>query len=215
MTLPSYSVDDAGKWVPEELRAYTKHEEEDKPYVPPAYYGEDEEQQLDSEDDELNHDASSSELEETSQPQDTCSSNHVPKTQETSSKVEHCQADSVSSREQSSANESRVRNRRKTDRVEDVVTVRKSDESCGNEGTSTVTNFDEDASTASSSSSGVIFVSNSRDGTSSSWSRYQQKQLEWALVQYPKLAKERWENIAKAVPGKTKVRNRILMHCTC
>ena len=29
------------------------------------------------------------------------------------------------------------------------------------------------------------------------------EQLEWALVQYPKFAKERWENIAKAVPGKS------------
>ena len=42
--------------------------------------------------------------------------------------------------------------------------------------------------------------------TSSSWSQYQQKQLEWALMQYPKFAKDRWENIAKAVPGKSKVK---------
>ena len=104
--------------------------------------------------------------------------------------------------------ETRVRNRRKGDSVEDVVTVRNSDEGIKDESTSSIaTNSDEDASTASSNnSSGIMFVSNSKDcGTSSSWSRYQQKQLEWALVQYPKFAKDRWENIAKAVPGKSKV----------
>jgi hypothetical protein len=78
------------------------------------------------------------------------------------------------------------------------------------EGTSVATNSDdEDASTVGlgTDGSGVIFVSNSKDDSSLSWSRYQQKQLEWALAQYPKFAKERWENISKAVPGKSKVRN--------
>ena len=178
-----------GKWVPEELRGFTR-QEDDKPYVPPAYYGEDEEQ-LDSEDDELNE-ASSSELEEMSQPQDN--SDCVVETQEKSSKVE--EVDSVSSSEQSTTNETCVRNRRKSDGLADVVT---------DESTSVATNFDEDASMASTNGSGVMFVSNSKDGTSSSWSWYQQKQLEWALVQYPKFGKERWENIAKAVPGKSKV----------
>jgi hypothetical protein len=77
------------------------------------------------------------------------------------------------------------------------------------ESTSIATNSDdEDASMVGPGTDGssVIFVSNSKDDTSTSWSRYQQKQLEWALVQYPKFAKERWENIAKAVPGKSKVR---------
>ena len=58
------------------------------------------------------------------------------------------------------------------------MTVRNSDESCRDESTSVATNFDEDASTASTNGSGVMFVSNSKDGTSSSsWSCYQQKQL--------------------------------------
>ena len=43
-------------------------------------------------------------------------------------------------------------------------------------------------------------------GRISSWSQYQQRQLEWALGQYPKFSTERWENVAKAVPGKTMVR---------
>ena len=198
-----------GKWVPDELRAFTKkEEEEDKPYVPPAYYGEDEEEQLDSEDDEVNE-ASSSELEETSLPQGNDNLEIVTETQEKCSKIE--KVDTVFSNEQSSNtdhDETRVRNRRKGDNVEDVVTVRNSDEGIKDESTSFIaTNSDEDASTASSNnSSGIMFVSNSKDcGTSSSWSRYQQKQLEWALVQYPKFAKDRWENIAKAVPGKSKV----------
>ena len=38
-----------------------------------------------------------------------------------------------------------------------------------------------------------------------SWSQYQQVQLEWALTAYPKFSTDRWENIAKGVPGKTKV----------
>ena len=116
-------------------------------------------------------------------------------------KVDH----SVSSQEQSTTNETDLRNRRKG---EDVVTIRNSDESVRDEAESVATNFYEDTSTAGTANgSGVIFVSNSKDDSSSSWSRYQQKQLEWALVQYPKFAQERWENIAKAVPGKSKVRN--------
>ena len=56
--------------MPEELRAFTKPKEEDKPYVPPAYYGE--EEQLDSsEDDDEQNETSSSELDEMSQHQDT------------------------------------------------------------------------------------------------------------------------------------------------
>ena len=62
------------------------------------------------------------------------------------------------------------------------------------------------ALTSDGGSSSVVMVSNSKDDTtSSSWSQYQQKQLEWALVYYPKFAKDRWNNIAKAVPGKHKV----------
>ena len=86
------------------------------------------------------------------------------------------------------------------------MTVRNGDKCCRDENASMKTNFDEDANTSSSNGSGVVFVSNSKDGTLSSWSRYQQKQLEWVLVQYPKFAKERWENIAKAVPEKSKVK---------
>ena len=195
----------AGKWVPEELRAFTKPKEDDKPYVPPAYYGE-EEEQLDSseDDDDEQNESSSSELDEISQPQDT--SDCVAETQEHSSKVEEVDH-SISSQEQSTTNETDVRNRIKE---EDVVTIGNSDESVrdDHETASVATNFDEDVSTAGTANgSGVIFVSNSKDDSSSSWSRYQQKQLEWALVQYPKFAKERWESIAKAVPGKSKVRN--------
>ena len=188
--------------MPEELRAFTKPKEEDKPYVPPAYYGEEEEQLDSSEDDDEQNETSSSELDEMLQPQDT--SDCVAETQENSSKVEEVDH-SVSLQEQSTTNETDVRNRRKG---EDVVTIRNSDESVKDETASVATNFDEDVSTAGTANgSGVIFVSNSKDDSSSSWSTYQQKQLEWALVQYPKFAKERWENIAKAVPGKSKVRN--------
>jgi hypothetical protein len=105
----------------------------------------------------------------------------------------------ASSSKQSTTNETDVRDRRKG---KDVATIRNSDESVRDESTSVATNSDdEDASTAGpgTDGSGVIFVSNSKDDTLLSWSRYQQRQLEWALVQYPKFAKERWENIAKAV----------------
>ena len=195
----------AGKWVPEELRAFTKPKEDDKPYVPPAYYGEEEEQLDSSEDDDEQNETSSSELDEMLQPQDT--SDCVVETQESSSKVEKVDH-SVSSREQSTTNETDLL--KDTRMGEDVVTIRNSDESVrdDHETASVATNFDEDTSTAGTANgSGVIFVSNSKDDSSSSWSRYQQKQLEWALVQYPKFAKERWESIAKAVPGKSKVKN--------
>ena len=61
----------------------------------------------------------------------------------------------------------------------------------------------------------IVYVSNvnPKDGAPSlSWSRYQQKQLEWALVQYPKFAKDRWDNINKAVPGKNKVYNYVIRY---
>ena len=37
------------------------------------------------------------------------------------------------------------------------------------------------------------------------WTQYQQRQLEWALTQYPKFSTDRWQNIARAVPGKSQV----------
>lgn len=40
------------------------------------------------------------------------------------------------------------------------------------------------------------------------WTQYQQRQLEWALGQYPKFTKDRWDNISKAVPGKSTVKNK-------
>ena len=43
--------------------------------------------------------------------------------------------------------------------------------------------------------------------TNSDWNQYQQKQLEWALTNYEKDKANRWELVAKAVPGKSKVRN--------
>jgi hypothetical protein len=70
MTTPSYTFYDAGKWVPEELRAFTKPKEEDKPYVPPAYYGEDEEEQLFDSSEDDDQEESSSELNEMFQSQD-------------------------------------------------------------------------------------------------------------------------------------------------
>ena len=41
--------------------------------------------------------------------------------------------------------------------------------------------------------------------TSGLWTQFQQNQLEWALGQYPKYSKDRWDNVAHAVPGKIKV----------
>ena len=43
------------------------------------------------------------------------------------------------------------------------------------------------------------------DDSGNGWSQCQQKQLEWALSHYGKDVEERWEKIAKAVPGKSKV----------
>ena len=37
------------------------------------------------------------------------------------------------------------------------------------------------------------------------WTQYQQRQLEWAIGHYPKFSKDRWDNISKAVPGKSTV----------
>jgi hypothetical protein len=111
MTTPSYTFCDACKWVPEELRAFTKPKEEDKPYVPPAYYGEDEEEQLfDSSEDE-NQEESSSELNEMSLHQDN--SECVAEMQEKSSKVEEVDHRIASSSKQSTTNETDVRDRRK------------------------------------------------------------------------------------------------------
>lgn len=124
----------------------------------------------------------------------------MAETQEDSCNIE--EVNSAPSSEQS-INVTHERNSRKSDSIEDIVTVRNGDKNCRDESASMRTNFDEDVNT---SSSNVMFVSNSKDGTSSSWSRYQQKQLEWALVQYPKFTEERWEKIAKAVPGKSKVK---------
>ncbi len=39
----------------------------------------------------------------------------------------------------------------------------------------------------------------------SGWSQYQQKQLEWALSHYTKNMDDRWDKVALAVPGKSKV----------
>ena len=56
---------------------------------------------------------------------------------------------------------------------------------------------------------------NSLTGDSTtSWSQYQQRQLEWALGKYPKYSKDRWENVAKAVPEKTMVRWFVCV-CVC
>lgn len=47
----------------------------------------------------------------------------------------------------------------------------------------------------------IIFIAAAQE---KEWSQVQQKALEEALIKYPKQALERWEKIAKAVPGKTK-----------
>ena len=41
------------------------------------------------------------------------------------------------------------------------------------------------------------------------WTQYQQRQLEWALGQYPKFTKDRWDNVSKAVPGKSTVKSEL------
>ena len=123
--------------------------------------------------------------------------------QEESSNIEEV-VNSDSTRKQST-NRTQERRSKRSKRVKDLATVWGSDESHRDETMAVTENFDEDATDMCTSDSGVMLVSNDKDGTASLWSRYQQKQLEWALVQYPKFAKDRWENIAKAVPGKTKV----------
>ncbi len=50
---------------------------------------------------------------------------------------------------------------------------------------------------------GVLSVADDDDG--SGWSQYQQKQLEWALGHYTREKGDRWDKVAKAVPGKSKV----------
>ena len=49
------------------------------------------------------------------------------------------------------------------------MTVRNGDKCFREENASMKTNFDEDANTSSSNGSDVVFVGNSKDGTSSSW----------------------------------------------
>ena len=180
------------KWVPEELRASAKQEIE-KPYVPPAYYCEDEEQ-LDSEEEEEEEEevTSNSDDDGVSQLKDDITG-AVPQPKNTK---ENDKAGSKSCEQRDSANSTR---KSCDKRVEDVtVKERKlSDKEDQADEDLTMTNGD--------GGSGVVMVSNTRDGVSSSWTRYQQKQLEWALVQYPKHVNERWVNIAKAVPGKSKV----------
>lgn len=45
----------------------------------------------------------------------------------------------------------------------------------------------------------------SSSSPTTTWTQYQQRQLEWAIGHYPKYSKDRWDNISKAVPGKSKV----------
>ena len=175
-----------GKWVPEELHASAR-QEEDKPYVPPAYYCEDEE--INSDED------SESDIDEPSQLQlqHTSSSHAQSQVQEvginsTEANTEYIKQDNTVDDVQEMNNKS----------VEDVCALSMAGKKIDIE--------DDESTGASCKSASIVMVSNSKDGsTSSSWSRHQQKQLEWALVQYPKFAKDRWDNIAKAVPGKNKV----------
>lgn len=55
------------------------------------------------------------------------------------------------------------------------------------------------------SSSGDVLAA----GRDQNWTQFQQKQLEWALTQFPKFSQDRWPNIARSVPGKTQVSNKI------
>ena len=112
-----------GKWVPEELRALTRQDQDNKPYVSPTYYCEDEEQ-LDSEDDEENG-ASSSELDETAQAINN--SDSVSEIQEESSSIEEA-VNSISTRKQS-ANKTQERRSKRSKRVKDFATVWSNDES--------------------------------------------------------------------------------------
>ena len=178
-----------GKWVPEELRARPRRVLDDKPYVPPAYYGEDD--SLDEEDED-NDSTSSTEIDESAN-QLTGSENH---SQIAKDKEENEASTAIGSGDKISdgANESSATVAGKG--LENGATLSDSRTASREE---RLTEISEDGS------AGVVTVEKSSDG-SSSWSQYQQKQLEWALVQYPRFAKDRWDNIAKAVPGKTKVK---------
>ena len=182
-----------GKWVPEELRASARREE-DKPYVPPAYYCEGEE--LNSDEDS----ESSSDIDDPSQLQpqhSSCTPSPSEDSNSTKANTEYIKQDG-----------SNIDDVQKVDSksVEDVCVLTATDKKIADEDPQVTVTSGKCALASDGGSSSVVMVSNSKDGTtSSSWSRYQQKQLEWALVQYPKFAKDRWDNIAKAVPGKNKV----------
>ena len=203
-----------GKWVPQELRTFAKQEDE-KPYVPPAYYCEDEEEDLNSEEDGR---TSSSDLDEPLELQDD--SDTMALSHETGSNDEGADGDrSVQEGEEKVSQEMSSRNAKNTDTSQEASSrnannvdespemssrnVKKDSRICGKDEDEIVTV----SSGEGASSSTTIMVSNVKDGACRPlpWSRYQQKQLEWALVQYPKFAKDRWDNIAKAVPGKNKV----------
>ena len=182
-----------GKWVPEELRASAKREE-DKPYVPPAYYCEDEE--LNSDEDS----ESSSDVDEPSQLQ----IQHTSSSHAQSSLLQEMGSNSTEAKTECIKQDSTMDDVQEMDgkSVEDVCVLSVADKRIDVEDKEDC----EATDTSSKGGTSVVMVSNSKDGkTSSSWSRYQQKQLEWALVQYPKFAMDRWDNIAKAVPGKNKV----------
>ena len=186
-----------GKWVPEELRACPRRVLDDKPYVPPAYYGEDD--SLDEEDED-NDSSSSTEIDESaSQLRSRGSENHsqiAKDEEENEASIAIGGGDKISN----GTNESSTTVAGKS--LENGATLSDSRTASREE---RLTEMGEDGST------GVVMVEKSSDG-SSSWSQYQQKQLEWALMQYPRFAKDRWDNIAKAVPGKTKV-NKLLAFC--
>ena len=176
-----------GKWVPEELRACPRRVQDDKPYVPPAYYGEDD--SLDEED-EGNDSSSSTEIDESaSQLRESENHSQIAKDEEEKEADAIISGDNISN----CTNESSATVAGKS--FENGVTLSNS---------RTTSKEEKLAEVGEDGSTGVVTVEKSSDG-SSSWSQYQQKQLEWALVQYPRFAKDRWDNIAKAVPGKTKV----------
>ena len=197
-----------GKWVPQELRTFAKQEDE-KPYIPPGYYCEDEEEDLNSEEDGQ---MSSSDLDEPLELQDDSDTMALSHDTDTGSNVEGADGDrsvqegeekvsqEMSSRDAKNADESQETNCRN---MEDIHVVVNNSNVCGKD--------EDDSLTVSSgegaNSSTTTMVSTPKDGACRPlpWSRYQQKQLEWALVQYPKFSKDRWDNIAKAVPGKNKV----------
>ena len=196
-----------GKWVPEELRTFAKKEEE-KPYIPPAYYCEDEEEELNSDEednDKFGEGSSSSDhdVEEMSQVDKSAVVNTVDAPQSHHNGVT---SEEVAIEQQSkSVGEVRKVKDKSTRHVEDVEIAREKniEEQKSELGENGTMSCEDDRP---SGAGHIVYVSNPKDGAPSlSWSRYQQKQLEWALVQYPKFAKDRWDNIAKAVPGKSKV----------